>query len=57
MNLKKSSLSTILMNMVLTFQLAYQREEGFLDPPLHDPCAVFYLLEPHQFEVKRVNLE
>ena len=32
---------------------------GFPDPPLHDPCAVAYVIAPHLFKTKdcRVNIE
>lgn len=35
---------------------AYTREQGFAAPPVHDPCAVAYVIEPGLFETVRAPL-
>lgn len=35
---------------------AYTREQGFAAPPVHDPCAVAYVIDPALFEVVRAPL-
>ena len=39
------------------FSATYQREQGFAFPPVHDPCAVAFLIDPSVMEVTRVPLD
>ena len=50
---RNSSVSRTLINLIEKYGEVY-KTLGFTDPPLHDPCAVFYVLEPHQFVTQKV---
>ncbi|GJQ10070.1 hypothetical protein GpartN1_g4828.t1 [Galdieria partita] len=39
------------------FRNSYQRTFGFASPPLHDPCAVAYVLDPRRFETQFIRVE
>lgn len=36
---------------------AYQQAPGFNDPPVHDPCAVAYLIDPKIVQTRRVPVD
>lgn len=38
--------------MLVFFAGRYREMEGFRDPPLHDPCAVAYVIAPELFKVR-----
>jgi len=44
-------------DLLLFFKGTYKTVFGFPDPPLHDPCAVFYVTNPECFSTKFVNVE
>src|SRR5690606_11804469 len=39
------------------FAHAYKDEQGFDHPPVHDPCAVAFVIDPRVMEVVRVPLD
>ncbi len=39
------------------FGEAYRRQQGFQHPPVHDPCAVAFVIDPSIMEVVRVPLD
>lgn len=39
------------------FREAYRQNQGFDDPPVHDPCAVAYLIDPQVVRTKQVPLD
>jgi inosine-uridine nucleoside N-ribohydrolase len=50
----------VVIDLLLFFEDSYREFFGFADgPPLHDPCAVFYLLAPECFKCAdmRVDIE
>jgi inosine-uridine nucleoside N-ribohydrolase len=48
-----SSTFTLLMQqLLLFFASTYRAEFGFEHPPLHDPCAVAYVIAPQLFQVR-----
>ena len=44
-------------DLLLYFQETYKRVFRFPSPPLHDPCAVAYVLEPDIFATEFLNVE
>ncbi|KAK4525489.1 hypothetical protein GAYE_SCF13G3397 [Galdieria yellowstonensis] len=43
--------------LVEFFRDSYQKIFGFPSPPLHDPCAVAYVLDPSRFETQFIRVE
>jgi len=41
--------------LVEFFRDSYQKTFGFSSPPLHDPCAVAYVLDPSRFDAQRIR--
>ena len=39
------------------FRKAYQDSEDFINPPVHDPCTVAYLIDPTVFTTRRCHLD
>ncbi len=39
------------------FRTNYRDAQGFVDPPVHDPCAVAYLIDPDVVETVRVPVD
>ncbi|WP_218645115.1 nucleoside hydrolase [Aquitalea sp. LB_tupeE] len=39
------------------FGETYRREQGFAWPPVHDPCAVAYVIDPQVMTVRKVPLD
>ena len=39
------------------FKDTYKSYFGFDDPPLHDPCAVAYVIDPSIFEVEHIRVD
>ncbi len=39
------------------FRTNYRDAQGFVDPPVHDPCAVAYLINPDVVETVRVPVD
>ncbi|MBC8215427.1 MAG: nucleoside hydrolase [Candidatus Marinimicrobia bacterium] len=44
-------------DLLLFFKDPYEPVFGFPPPPLHDPCAVYYVTNPEQFTTRLVNVE
>lgn len=44
-------------DLLLFFKDTYETVFGFSSPPLHDPCAVYYVTNPEQFTTRFVNVE
>ena len=42
--------------LLLFFGETYRREQGFAYPPVHDPCAVAYVIDPAVMTVRKVPL-
>jgi inosine-uridine nucleoside N-ribohydrolase len=59
LNFLKERSSKPFLNALLTMLLEYKRMYlevcGFEDSPIHDPCAINYIINPDWFEVKKVN--
>jgi inosine-uridine nucleoside N-ribohydrolase len=43
--------------LLLFFAETYRAVFNFVDPPLHDPCAVAFIVAPELFTVERLNVE
>ncbi|WP_199102103.1 nucleoside hydrolase [Aquitalea sp. ASV11] len=43
--------------LLLFFGETYRREQGFAWPPVHDPCAVAYVIDPQVMTVRKVPLD
>ncbi|MCH4208928.1 nucleoside hydrolase [Bifidobacterium sp.] len=39
------------------FRTAYRNDEDFIDPPVHDPCTIAYLIDPEVMATRRCPLE
>ena len=54
-----SPFRTSILDLLLFFKDTYKEYFDFDDPPLHDPCAVAYVIAPAMFEVEfiRVDIE
>lgn len=39
------------------FREAYREQQGFIDPPVHDPCAVAYVIDPSIITTRKVPLD
>ncbi len=50
-------LATFTVEMLEFYRRAYRREKGLEDPPLHDPCAIAYLIAPDLFEMLPADVE
>ena len=46
-----------LADLLVFFRDTYKRVFGFDDPPLHDPCAVAYVIDPSLFVVKHMRVD
>ena len=46
-----------MLALLMFFKDTYKDVFGFESPPLHDPVAVFYLLNPEVFESKRCHVD
>lgn len=58
---KFSALGTDVADFVVAlfdaFRKNYQDAQGFDNPPVHDPCAVAYLIDPTVFTTRKVPLD
>ena len=41
----------LIQEIIVYFRDTYSSVFGFKDPPIHDPCAVFYVAQPEAFKV------
>ena len=53
----KSKLRNALCELLYFFKDSYKSYFGFDDPPLHDPCAVAYVIDPKLFEVEHIRVD
>eukprot|EP01063_Lacrimia_lanifica_P020875 TRINITY_DN28152_c0_g1_i1.p1 TRINITY_DN28152_c0_g1~~TRINITY_DN28152_c0_g1_i1.p1 ORF type:complete len:339 (+),score=89.95 TRINITY_DN28152_c0_g1_i1:75-1091(+) len=56
-DLRRSALSKIIVDLMHFFEVTYLREFGFAAPPLHDPCAVAYAIDPSLFTCKLMRVD
>lgn len=49
-----SAFASGLMNF---FRKAYQDNQDFIDPPVHDPCTIAYLIDPSVVSVRRCPVD
>jgi hypothetical protein len=52
-----SVFSTLICDLLLFFRESYARVFGFSSPPLHDPCAVLFVLRPDLFATRRMRVD
>eukprot|EP00871_Galdieria_phlegrea_P005466 jgi/Galph1/5920/GphlegSOOS_G4608.1 len=52
-----SSFSRSMLGLLNFYRSTYQRIYGFSHPPLHDPCAVAYVIDPSKFEVRHIHVD
>ncbi len=52
-----TTLSRFLIDLMRYFKNAYRSAAGMEDPPVHDPCAVAYVIDPTLFEVAGAHVE
>ena len=52
----QSPFSKLLLELLLFFAQAYTATYGFLAPPLHDPCAVAYVIDPSLFTAQLMHV-
>jgi len=52
-----SPFASFICDLMLFFRDAYSGVFGFSSPPLHDPVAVAFLLDPHMFETKMMRVD
>ena len=52
-----SPLARFLIELMRFFRGAYRAAVGLEDPPVHDPCAVAYVIDPSLFEVASAHVE
>ena len=54
-----SKFSETITSLLLFFKKTYQDVFGFIDPPLHDPAAVAFIINPNLFyyRLMRVDVE
>lgn len=51
-----SPLGELFLGLMAFFRRAYQEHQGFPDPPVHDACAIAYLVDPAVVRTRRVPL-
>lgn len=49
--------SRFVVELLEFFQAAYETEQGFPHPPVHDPCAVAYVIDPSIMQTVRVPID
>lgn len=52
-----SPFATMLEELMLFFAKSYDEVFKIPHPPLHDPCAVAYVIDPTMFETELMNVE
>jgi len=50
----QTPLAKLVVELLQFFGSTYKKEEGFIAPPVHDPCAVAYLIDPAIVKTKAV---
>lgn len=52
-----SECAEFFLGLFAFFRATYQREQGFENPPVHDPCTVAYLIDPTIVSTRKVPLD
>lgn len=52
-----SDVADFVVGLIGFFREAYRENQGFDDPPVHDPCAVAYLIDPSVVSTTKVPLD
>ena len=52
-----SECSEFVLGLFGFFRKAYQEQQGFENPPVHDPCAVAYLIDPSVVSTRKAPLD
>ena len=52
-----SPIARFMIELMRYFRDAYRAAAGLEDPPVHDPCAVAYVIDPTLFEVASAHVE
>ena len=52
-----SKFSNFLKELLLFFQDSYLKTFKFSDPPLHDPCAIAYVIDSTLFETQLMRVD
>ncbi len=52
-----SDTADFVVGLIGFFREAYRENQGFDDPPVHDPCAVAYLIDPAVVSTQKVPLD
>lgn len=55
--LDHSPFATLLVQLMTFFAQSYEKLFHMPDPPLHDPCAVAYVLRPELFQTRLMSVE
>lgn len=50
-------LAVIVSGLMDFFRKTYQDNQDFVDPPVHDPCTVAYLIDPSVVQTRRCPLD
>lgn len=51
-----TDLAEFFLGLMGFFRRAYQENQGFDDPPVHDPCTIAYLIDPGVVRTRRAPL-
>ena len=52
-----TDVADFVVGLIGFFREAYRENQGFDDPPVHDPCAVAYLIDPSVVSTTKVPLD
>ncbi|MEH0109707.1 nucleoside hydrolase [Tersicoccus sp. MR15.9] len=52
-----SNCAEVVLGLMGFFRQAYRDNQGFDDPPVHDPCTVAYLIDPQVMTTRKVPLD
>lgn len=52
-----SDCADVVLGLMAFFRQAYRDNQGFADPPVHDPCTVAYLIDPAVMTTRTVPLD
>ncbi|OMH34104.1 nucleoside hydrolase [Tersicoccus sp. Bi-70] len=52
-----SGCADVVLGLMAFFRQAYRDNQGFDDPPVHDPCTVAYLIDPQVMTTRKVPLD
>lgn len=57
MNRRPTPFLLLIREILSYFSDTYLEVFGFRDPPLHDPCAVFAVIQPEAFKVEKMRVD